>query len=88
MFGWSREDVIGRFNPLIPEEEHDAFLARLRSFLDGTGHMDTEVRRRRKDGSWLDVSLSIAPIRDADRNVIGSMGLIADVTGRKRGGEG
>jgi signal transduction histidine kinase len=46
-----------------------------------------EVRHRRKDGSLIDVTLSTAPLRDAEGNFSGSMAVIADITQRKQAEE-
>ena len=43
-----------------------------------------ETRRMRKDGVVLDVSLSVAPIRNGKQDVIGTMVLFADISSRKK----
>jgi PAS domain S-box-containing protein len=40
--------------------------------------------RRRKDGTILDISLSTAPLRDAQGNITGSMAIYEDITQRKQ----
>lgn len=87
MFGWREEEVIGRFHPLIPEEERAEFLEFLKGMFEGRTCGVKEVRRLCKDGSLLDVSLSISSVRDAGGGVIGSMGLFVDITERKQAEE-
>ena len=85
VFGWSEEEVLGRFNPLVPEEkkaEHAALRARV---LRGEAFTGVEVRRRKKDGTPVEVSLSTAPLRNAQGDIIGIMGVITDITARKIG---
>ncbi len=84
VFGWSEAEVLGRFNPLVSEEkkaEHDALRARV---LRGESFTDVEVRRRKKDGSPVDISLSTAPLRNAQGDIIGAVAVMTDITERKR----
>jgi PAS domain S-box-containing protein len=43
-----------------------------------------ELRRKRKDGTWIDFQLSTAPMFDAQGKVIGILGVMNDITERKR----
>ena len=42
-----------------------------------------ETVRQRKDGSLIDVSLTISPIRNAAGEVVGASKIARDVTGQK-----
>jgi PAS domain S-box-containing protein len=84
LFGWSEAEVLGQALPTVPDEEMDA-----RAHLDfqwkaGEAVTDAQVRRRRKDGSVVVVSLSVAPLRDAAGRVYGSIGSLVDITERVR----
>ena len=46
--------------------------------------MSVESQRVRKDGAYIEVEISAAPIRDAAGNVLSHMALFADITDRKR----
>ena len=87
MFGWSEREAMGQFLPLVPEDRHEEHAAMRQGVLGGEGFADVEVRRRRKDGSPIDVSISTAPLRDAQGRVIGVMSVSADITGRKKAEE-
>jgi PAS domain S-box-containing protein len=84
LFGHSAEEMIGHSITLIvppdqvPEEED--LLRRI-----GAGEQidNYETVRRTKDGSLLNVSLTISPLRDARGNVIGATKIIRDITERK-----
>ena len=65
MFGWKAEEVIGRFSPIVPEDERDDFLGRLRRVAAGETMQDIDLRRVHRDGALIDISVSAAPIRDA-----------------------
>ena len=43
-----------------------------------------ELRRKRKDGSWIDIQLSTAPISDANHQIVLHLGMMDDITERKR----
>src|SRR3546814_994413 len=59
-------------------------LARLRRG-DRVRHYETV--RRRKDGSLIDISLSVSPLRDANGTVIGASTIARDITERKQAEE-
>lgn len=84
LFGWTEEEVLGHPLPTLPPDrvnEHRAFRERV---LRGDTFTGQDVRRRRKDGLLIDVSLSAAPLRHLDGTVWGAMGVLMDITDRKR----
>jgi PAS domain S-box-containing protein len=87
IFGWTEKEVIGRFNPIIPKEQEDGFRERVAALLKGTPSLTVEVQRQKKDGSRIDLTLSTAPLRDAKGKIRGFMGILADMTKRKRAEE-
>ena len=48
-------------------------------------HYDTV--RRRKDGSLIDISLTVSPLKDADGRIVGASKIARDITERKRAQE-
>jgi PAS domain S-box-containing protein len=85
LFGYTVDEAIGQHIsmviPLDRRDEETSILARL-SRGDRISHFDTI--RRRKDGSTLEVSLSISPVKDSSGKTIGASKIARDVTGRKR----
>ncbi len=85
LFGYQPEEIIGRsILTLIPPElqyEEPIILQKLRS---GERIDHYETKRLCKDGSIVDVSLTISPIRDLSGKVIGASKIARDITGRKR----
>src|SRR3954470_8761355 len=85
LFGYRADEVIGRsITLLIPEErlgEEEDTLARLRRG-EVIDHFDTV--RRRKDGSSVDISLTISPIRSADGTVVGASKIARDISEQRR----
>ncbi len=83
IFGWTETEAHDRFLPYVPQdkrEEHDALRARV---LRGESFTGVEVRRRRKDGTTVDLSVSTAPLRDDQGRVTGIMSVNVDITERK-----
>ena len=85
LFGYTPAEAIGQHITLIvPWErrsEEEGILIRL---AEGERVDHFETVRRRKDGSTLEVSLTISPIRDAAGRVIGASNVARDITERKR----
>lgn len=85
LFGYSAEEMIGRpILRLIPPERHNEeahILARLRA---GEGIEHYETVRTRKDGSFLEVSLTISPVRDRAGRIIGASKIIRDISESNR----
>ena len=85
LFGFTAKEAVGQpitmLIPLDRRDEETRILARL-----GKGeridHFDTV--RVRKDGTKLEVSLTISPVRDAAGRIIGASKIARDITGRKR----
>jgi len=84
IFGYAAEEAIGQHITLvIPAERHaeeSDILARLRRG-ERVDHFHTV--RKRKDGSLLDVSLTISPVRDSSGRVIGASKVARDISAQK-----
>lgn len=87
MFGWKADEVIGEFNPIVPEDARDEFVELHNRAMKGESVSDIEVRRKKKDGRVIDISRSTATIRDSDGNIKSIMAVLADITERKRAEE-
>src|SRR5206468_6388838 len=46
-----------------------------------------ETVRQRKDGSLIDISLTVSPVKDADGKIVGASKIARDITERKRAQE-
>jgi PAS domain S-box-containing protein len=86
IFGWSSGDVIGRVLPVAGDHaEH--FYTNLANVLNGNIIQRQELRRRRADGEWVDIELYAAPLRLSEGRSM-CLGLVVDITDRKRGERG
>jgi PAS domain S-box-containing protein len=85
IFGYSADEVIGKpVTILMPPERFDeepGILARLRRG-ERIDHYQTV--RRRKDGTLIDISLTISPIRDHAGRIIGASKIARDISEQKR----
>lgn len=83
-FGWTAEEVLGETPAVVPPEELEQWTRQRRQVLAGETLTDLAARRRRRDGSSLDVSLSMAPVYDSDGRVRGTLAISMDITERLR----
>jgi PAS domain S-box-containing protein len=79
--GWKRDELLGQPDPFLPAEAHVEAQG-----LSGNGHAATgiEVRRPRKDGTPVDLSISVAPLRPVRGGRPGTIAIAADITQSKR----
>ena len=82
-FGWTRGEALGAINPLVQFEHRDEF-ARNVAVAMSSGLRGQAARRRRKDGTEVDIEIFAAPVRDAAGGAVGTMAITVDVTERKR----
>jgi PAS domain S-box-containing protein len=85
IFGYTADEVIGRsIRIIIPQDrqaEEDDVLAKNRQGLS-VDHFETV--RQRKDGTPVDISVTISPIRNAGGEIIGASKIARDVTEQHR----
>jgi PAS domain S-box-containing protein len=84
MFGWSEREVLHQPNPIVPEEAEHEFRELRERALRGEIVTGVEVRRRKKDGSPIDLSLSTAPLWRIGDKPGGTTVILEDITDRKR----
>jgi two-component system cell cycle sensor histidine kinase/response regulator CckA len=84
LFDWSANEVVGRPLPTVPPDSRAAFLEMRRREERGHEIRGIEARRCRRDGSEVEIYLSSAPLRGADGNIIGSIGMYTDISDRKQ----
>ena len=85
IFGYKADEVIGKpVTILIPpgrRDEEPDILGRIRRG-EKVDHYETV--RQRKDGSFVDISLTVSPVRDASGKIIGASKISRDISERKR----
>src|SRR5215208_6924434 len=85
MYGYAAEEAVGRHISFIVPGELQADLEEILSRLGRGERVErAETVRLRKDGSRLDVSLIVSPIRDEAGRVVGASTVARDITAQKR----
>ncbi len=81
VFGWTEEEMVGQsILRVIPPERHHEEPDILARFQRGERVDHFETVRVRKDGTRIDVSLTISPILDEHGRVIGASKIARDIT--------
>lgn len=85
LFGYAPAEIIGRpITTIVPpelQEEEAEVLARLRR---GERVEHFETTRVAKDGSRIEVSLTVSPVRDEEGTIVGASKIARDISERKR----
>ncbi len=85
LYGYSATEMLGaRASLLEPADragELDCLLERVRQ---GEVVTDLESRARRKDGTLIEISLTVSPIRDASGRITGCAQIVRDISERRQ----
>jgi PAS domain S-box-containing protein len=85
MFGYSADEIIGRpIRLIIPadrQSEEDRVLATIRA---GRSVEHFETVRQRKDGTLIEISLTVSPVRTRDGTIIGASKIARDISEQRR----
>jgi PAS domain S-box-containing protein len=84
LYGYTAEEAIGRSLALIVPDDRTSEIGRTIAAVRAGDNMWFETRRRRKDGSQVEVAVDAAPIRTPDGNVIGISKVTHDISERRR----
>jgi PAS domain S-box-containing protein len=85
LFGYSADEAIGRHITLIvPPDRREEELGILEKLRRGERVDHFETVRMRKDGTRLDISLTISPVKDSTGRVVGASKVARDISERKR----
>jgi two-component system CheB/CheR fusion protein len=84
MFGLAAADVMGKPMPEIATGGGAVQQTLIDAMFGGGSERTWETLLRRMDGTWLSVSIFPAPLRTPDGTVYAVMGLLQDITDRKR----
>jgi PAS domain S-box-containing protein len=89
LFGWTASEAIGRIfsSLLVPDNSITHREKSSQNALNGLISTKMETVRLHKDGTKIDVSLTISPILNEDKKVIGLFDIIRDTTERRNAEE-
>ncbi len=80
MYGYTMEQLEGRVLPVVMRTDIQAFEEKLRTVLAGGSITGIQLRRRKKDGTPLEIRLSASPVRDSQGQVAAIVAAYEDVT--------
>jgi len=84
IYGWTAEEVMGKFLPGLLNYGPELFPACIAKIKQGRSYVAPVRRIRRKDGSEVVVTISVAPVRDAQGRIVGMVEIVNDVTDAQR----
>jgi PAS domain S-box-containing protein len=88
LFGYTAREAIGRpITLLFPDDRLDEEAEILGRISRGERVEHYETVRRKKDGSLVDISLTVSPVRGADGKIVGASKVARDITEQKRAEE-
>jgi PAS domain S-box-containing protein len=86
IFGYAAKEAIGKpITLIIPKDRLEEEKHIIRQLKQGKRVDHFETVRARKDGSLLNVSVTISPVKDEDGRVVGASKVARDITFRKDG---
>jgi PAS domain S-box-containing protein len=84
LFGYREQEVIGRpITLIIPHSHLNEETMILQRIRNGERIDHYETVRQRKDGSLVDISLTVSPLRDGFGNIVGASKIARDISQRK-----
>ncbi|HKC62354.1 MAG TPA: EAL domain-containing protein [Pyrinomonadaceae bacterium] len=86
-FGWSKDEVLHKPLPIIPESRREEFEKGFADTLQGRPIANYEAYHQKKDGSLVDVNIWTARLLNPDGEMGGVMAIVADITERKQAEE-
>src|SRR5678815_4636324 len=85
IFGYTADEAVGMpVLMLIPNDLHEEEKMILGKIKRGERIEHFETRRVTKDGRFLDVSLTVSPIKGPDGTIIGASKILRDITRQKQ----
>ena len=88
LFGYTAEEAVGRsVTIIIPADRHDEEPMILERVRRGERIEHYETVRQRKDGSLVDISLTVSPIKNEKGEIVGASKIARDITELKRARE-
>jgi PAS domain S-box-containing protein len=85
LFGYTAEEMIGdSISRIVPPGDEDSLQDHLEQMLEKNRMHTYEVKRQRKDGSLVDVQITLSPLRDDDGRTVAISSIIRDISERRR----
>jgi two-component system cell cycle sensor histidine kinase/response regulator CckA len=84
LYGYTAQEMIGQpMATIIPERLHEESLRVLEAIVAGKSLARYETVRRRKEGSLIQVSLVVSPVKDSQGAIVGASTIAREIIDRK-----
>src|SRR5207302_5889607 len=88
LYGYTAQEIVGKpIATIVPNELRDDLAVIMQQLKAGKKIDHHETTRMRKDGTYINVSVTISPIKDASEKIIGASTIARDITGQKKAEE-
>ena len=88
MFGYSANEIIGKpISLLVPKEGQEEFASLMEKIKQDQRIKHFETERIRKDGSIINVSVTLSPIKSRDGKIIGLSKIVRNISERRKNEE-
>lgn len=88
IYGYTEAEIIGRsISILIPENHPDELPEILKKIGQGERVDHFETKRLNKQGEFLDISLTVSPVKNAAGEIVGASAIARNITEQKRAGK-
>jgi PAS domain S-box-containing protein len=85
LYGYTAEEAVGRhISSIVPEDLHPELAEIDAALRRGEKISHLETVRLRKDGTRVEVAVSISPVRDSSGRTVGAANIARDITRRRR----
>ena len=84
IYGFTKEEVIGKFLPFVPESLINFEWENNQRIRNGEVLKGIETLRKKKDGTIITVNLTLSPIKDEAGKAIGIASISRDISEKKR----
>ncbi|MBI1387919.1 MAG: PAS domain S-box protein [bacterium] len=84
LLGWTAEEVISKPYPALPDEDVETFDQYYQRIVEENAFTNSHRKRKRKDGSLIDVFVHTAPIYDQAGETIGIVAILEDLSDKQR----
>lgn len=87
IYGYAPDEVIGQPSSMLMPPGHNELPAVIERIRRGEHVPHYETRRKRKDGTVIEVSVAVSPVKTRDGELVGVSVVARDISGRKRAEE-
>ncbi|MBE9242059.1 PAS domain S-box protein [Synechocystis salina] len=87
IFGWAEAEIIAHPELLTSDILVEDYQQFKQEILLGIASPSLELKCQKKDGSWIEIVLSAAPLLDSEENIAGLVAVVTDITEQKRQAE-